>query len=78
VSQGWLSTGYDPTKKERVINHLFYVESLPDFSVQMKAKRFLCYVAAVGHEFLGPFITYDGANIVIICETTFIVSCFFS
>ena len=33
---------------------------------------------AVGHGFLGPFITYDGANIVIICETTFIVSCFFS
>lgn len=28
-------------RKERVVSHLLYVSSLPDFSVQMKAKRFL-------------------------------------
>ena len=28
-------------RRERVVSHLLYVTSLPDFSVQMKAKRFL-------------------------------------
>ena len=49
-------TGCEPTKaahskfpprRERVHIHLLYVSSLPDFSVQMKAKRFLLCLSLI-------------------------------
>ena len=57
-------------RRERVHNHLLYVSSLPDFSVQMKAKRFLCYVCRKSF--------CDATNIRINLQKTFIVGCFFT
>ena len=34
-------------RRERVVSHLLYVSSLPDFSVQMKAKRFLLCLSLI-------------------------------